>query len=255
MSDPMLLMNSKLHNTSKSIDISGDCTIKFDKNDSVIGILNINIIVDSRITIDLGKYKFMNLLICLSVNKGVKSEVSIKSEDSGISYVRVKQLLASNSNLHILNRHIKDEFMFLRGDAELEDGAELLSKLYLYADGKSHYDAVQNALFTSENGKAVISGRGIVNGESTLIFRGVLNMYMEKCYGSFDTKTLNLSAGRTLADSVPVLDVGANNVIAKHSSSIESIDRDKLFYIMARGLNKEEGENLIIDSFLDPTVD
>ncbi len=253
-SDPMLAMNSKLYNLSKSIDISGDCTIKFDKNDSVIGILMINILVDSKISVDLGKYKFMNLLIGITVHKGVRSEVSIMSEGSGLSYVRIKQSLASGSNLYMLNRHIKDGFLFIRGDADLEEGAELHSKLYLYADGKSHYDAVQNALFTSENGKAVILGKGIVNGESTLIFRGVLNMYMEKCYGSFDTKTLNLSAGRALADSVPVLDVGANNVTAKHSSSIENIDKDKLFYLMARGLDKEEGEDLIIDAFLDSTV-
>ncbi len=253
--DPMLDVNEKLHNFSMSIDIVGDNMIKFEKNDSIIGLLKINVVEDSKLSIDLGEYKFLNLILVITLNKGVHSKISIKSDKSGLSYIRMKQILHESSKLYMLNRHIKDGFMFLRGDADLERGADFESKLYLYADDKAHYDAMQNVLFVGEKGKAAISGKGVVNEESAMIFRGVLNMYTEDCYGSFDTKTLNISEGRALTDSVPAMDIGTNNVIAKHSSAIENIDEGKLFYIMAKGLDKEEGKNLIIESFLDSTTD
>ena len=46
------------------------------------------------------------------------------------------------------------------------------------------------------------------------------------------------------ADSIPGLEIEANDVRCTHGATVGQVDRDQLFYLMARGLSRAEAERL-----------
>lgn len=250
--DPMLELNRLANNLNLSLDIAGKEQLVFGKNESIIGNLQINMKGDSNLKIDMGKYELACLTVIVSCESGSKSELSFFSQNSGITYIRVKKNVENGANIVLINRHIKDKFVFLDCDCNLNENSGLDSKIYIYSDEAAHYDCIQNVNHAGIGSKSKVIGRGVIDGSSSLIFRGMLKIHHEKCSGDFGTKTLNISAGDAFTDSVPMLDISANNVSAKHSSAIENIDNDKLFYLESRGFSNEDGRKLIIDSFLNP---
>ncbi len=52
------------------------------------------------------------------------------------------------------------------------------------------------------------------------------------------------------AISIPALEVLTNDVKCTHGSAVGQVDRDSLYYLMARGLSAKQAEQLLINSFL-----
>lgn len=248
--DVLLDLNRAIQNFRSSLSLDKDAEIVFGKNSAVIGNLDVKVEKDAKLRIELGEYKLFCLTLHITCSEGVSADVDIESKGSGITYLRIKKTLSKRSKLVLTNRHIKDRFLFLYGDGLLEEGSSLDSNVYAYADSGSHYDCVQNADHLGMASTSNVIGRGVIDGPSSLVFRGMLKIHKEKCNGNFATKTLNISNGDAFTDSVPMLDIKANNVIARHSSSIENISREELFYLASRGFGEKEASKLVIDSML-----
>ncbi len=248
--DPLLEINRTFQNLRGLVEVSGDKTLRFAKNDTVIANIRIKLEKKSRLRIDLGEYKLFCMTLDVDCAGYSDSVLEVESRGSGITYLRVRKRLGEGSKLVFMNRHIKDKFLFLDADGVLGERSSLDSKIYVYADSGAHYDCVQNADHTGFDSRSNVIGRGVVDGPSSLIFRGMLKIHKEKCSGNFATKTINMSSGDAFTDSVPMLDIKANNVIARHSSAIENIDKSELFYLASRGFEQKEASKLIIDSML-----
>ncbi|HHX00798.1 MAG TPA: SufD family Fe-S cluster assembly protein, partial [Acholeplasmataceae bacterium] len=59
--------------------------------------------------------------------------------------------------------------------------------------------------------------------------------------------TSNLSAN-------PLLEIDNYDVIANHGASIDAIDEQELYYLMSRGLSKQEAEKVIVNGFINPVL-
>ena len=57
------------------------------------------------------------------------------------------------------------------------------------------------------------------------------------------------------ADSIPGLEIEANDVRCTHAATIGQIDRLQMFYLMSRGLSRLEAERLIVRGFFQPILD
>lgn len=55
-------------------------------------------------------------------------------------------------------------------------------------------------------------------------------------------------------DSIPALEIGANDVKAYHGATIGAIDEDELFYAMSRGIERAAAERMIALGFFEPAV-
>ncbi len=241
----------KFQNFNLAGEVDGDSVLEFGKNDSLLGSIKARLSKNSRLKISMGDYKLSFITLWIECEAGSDNQLELESNGSGITYVRIRETLGENAKLSIINKHIKDSFLFLHGDCELGENASVDSKIYVYADKGAHYDCVQNVLHSGLNSKSNVGGRGVVDGPSSLIFRGMLKIHRERCSGNFETKTINLSNGDAFTDSVPMLDIKATNVSARHSSAIEDIDKAELFYLASRGFSEQEGSKLIIDSMLN----
>ena len=50
----------------------------------------------------------------------------------------------------------------------------------------------------------------------------------------------------------PALIIDENDVLASHGASIGAIDPEILYYLMSRGLTKEDAEKLVIEAYVSP---
>ena len=57
------------------------------------------------------------------------------------------------------------------------------------------------------------------------------------------------------ADSIPGLEILANDVRCTHGATLGQVDREQLFYLMARGLSRAEAERLIVRGFFQDVLD
>jgi len=56
------------------------------------------------------------------------------------------------------------------------------------------------------------------------------------------------------ADSIPGLEILADDVRCTHGATVGQMEEEHLFYLMARGLPRKEAERLVVDGFFDPIL-
>ena len=88
----------------------------------------------------------------------------------------------------------------------------------------------------SDNARVSVIIDGIVK-ENT--FDNDLNEYV---------KLLNINNG--VSNIYPNMSLNTKNVVANHSASVSKINEDYLFYLMSKGLERDECIKLILDGFL-----
>lgn len=56
------------------------------------------------------------------------------------------------------------------------------------------------------------------------------------------------------ADSIPGLEISADDVRCSHGTTVGKIDPEPLFYLLSRGIPKEDAERLVVEGFFDPIM-
>jgi Fe-S cluster assembly protein SufD len=57
------------------------------------------------------------------------------------------------------------------------------------------------------------------------------------------------------ADSIPGLEIEADDVRCTHGSTVGQVDEDEIFYLMSRGLPREDAVQLLVSGFFTPVLD
>ncbi|MBI2654258.1 Fe-S cluster assembly protein SufD [Candidatus Woesearchaeota archaeon] len=121
--------------------------------------------------------------------------------------------------------------------------------------GKEHIDFTTNMYHNVENTTNDVLIDGILRDESSSVYRGLIRIekQAQKTNSYLANHILKLGE-KTLANSIPSLKIDANDVRASHGATVGQIDEEHLFYLMARGLPRQEAERLIIEGFFEPII-
>ena len=97
---------------------------------------------------------------------------------------------------------------------------------------------------------------GCLKDNSKKTFRGIID-FVEGCTKSEGIENENciLLSDTCISRSVPVLLCHEDDVIGAHGESTGKINDDKLFYLMSRGLTKEESTKLIVISNFNSIIE
>jgi len=125
-----------------------------------------------------------------------------------------------------------------------------------FADGHQHldYDTFQEHMAPST--ESDFAFKGALRGSARAVWRGMIRVEEEaqKTNAYQENRNLLLSPSAH-ADSIPGLEIMANDVRCTHGATIGRINRDELFYLMARGLSRGEAERLIVRGFFQDVLD
>jgi Fe-S cluster assembly protein SufD len=125
-----------------------------------------------------------------------------------------------------------------------------------FADGSQHldYDTLQRHI--APNTTSDFAFKGALRDEATAVWRGMIRVEedAQKTNAYQENRNLLLSP-EAHADSIPGLEIEANDVRCTHGATVSQVDRDELFYCMARGLSRGEAERLIVRGFYQEIFD
>ena len=98
--------------------------------------------------------------------------------------------------------------------------------------------------------------KGAVKDRSRSVYSGLIRV-AEKAFGTDAyqaNRNLSLSE-HARVDTMPNLEIGANDVRCTHGATVSRIEDEYLFYLMSRGINQTEAEKLMIDGFFAEVID
>lgn len=94
--------------------------------------------------------------------------------------------------------------------------------------------------------------KGAVEDHARSVYSGLVRLRTtaQKANASQTNRNLVLTEGAA-AESIPNLEIEANDVKCSHASAVGPIDDDQLYYLESRGIPPDEAERLIVLGFFD----
>jgi Fe-S cluster assembly protein SufD len=124
-----------------------------------------------------------------------------------------------------------------------------------FTDGNQHldYDTFQEHIAPSTTSDFAF--KGALRDTSTAVWRGMIRVERDaqKTNAYQENRNLMLSP-TTHAVPIPGLEILANDVRCTHGATVGRVDREQLFYLMARGLSRGEAERLIVRGFFEDVL-
>ena len=125
-----------------------------------------------------------------------------------------------------------------------------------FADGDQHLDFDTFQEHIAPNTESDFAFKGALRENATAVWRGMIRVEegAQKTNAYQENRNLLLS-DHAHADSIPGLEIMANDVRCTHGATLGKVNREELFYLMARGLSREEAERLIVRGFFQDVLD
>jgi Fe-S cluster assembly protein SufD len=125
-----------------------------------------------------------------------------------------------------------------------------------FADGTQHldYDTFQEHI--APNTTSDFAFKGALRDDARAVWRGMIRVEQDAQKTNAYQENRNLLLSKSAhADSIPGLEILANDVRCTHGATLGQVDREQLFYLMARGLTRSEAERLIVRGFFQDVLD
>ncbi len=125
-----------------------------------------------------------------------------------------------------------------------------------FVDGTQHldYDTFQEHMAPSTTSDFAF--KGALRDTARAVWRGMIRVEEGAQKTNAYQENRNLLLSKTAhADSIPGLEILANDVRCTHGATLGQVDREQLFYLMTRGLSRAEAERLIVRGFFQDVLD
>jgi Fe-S cluster assembly protein SufD len=194
----------------------------------------------------------------------------VVQEAAKVEYVSVQNL--SRSTWHFASHHARVErdaeldwvaggFGSAKGKIRIQNdlagpGATSRVTGAYFADGQQHldYDTFQEHIAPSTTSDFAF--KGALRDTARAVWRGMIRVEEGAQKTNAYQENRNLLLSKTAhADSIPGLEIMANDVRCTHGATLGQVDREQLFYLMSRGLSRAEAERLIVRGFFQDVLD
>jgi len=124
---------------------------------------------------------------------------------------------------------------------------------FYFTDGTQHldHDTQQNHLAPHTTSDLLF--KGALKGKSRSVWQGMIYVApgAQKTDGYQANRNIVLSDGAR-ADSIPGLEILADDVRCTHGATVGKLEQEPLFYLKSRGIPQAEAEKIVVEGFFDP---
>jgi Fe-S cluster assembly protein SufD len=179
--------------------------------------------------------------------------VAVQRLGSKAFYQSVQRTLAQrDATLDTLNVGLGASVTRVDLNAKLLGAGASSDMLGLYfGDGDQHFDFNTSQDHIEPNTASDLLYKGALDGKSRAVFRGIIRVHKgaQRTDAYQTNRNLLLSPGAR-ADSLPNLEIEADDVKCSHGASVGQLDSEAKFYLMSRGLSGIQAERLVVLGFL-----
>jgi Fe-S cluster assembly protein SufD len=196
----------------------------------------------------------------------VSSSVEVIAQDSAqVQYVGLQRLgrgtfyqsaqrtLAQrDSKLDTLNVSLGSSITRVDLNARLLGPGSHSDMLGLYfGDGDQHFDHNTSQDHVADHANSDLLYKGALDDNARSVFRGIIRVHPgAQRTDAYQTNRNLLLSENARADSLPNLEIEADDVKCSHGATVGQLDRETLFYLLSRGLSRPQAERLVVMGFL-----
>jgi Fe-S cluster assembly protein SufD len=132
--------------------------------------------------------------------------------------------------------------------------AEMLG--IFFADGDQFFDHHTWQLHEAGHASSDLEFKGALKDSARSVYSGMIKVSegAQKTDAYQQNRNLVLSR-QARADSIPNLEIGANDVRCTHGATVSQVEEEHLFYLESRGIPRTEAQKLIVEGFFRPVID
>ncbi len=137
----------------------------------------------------------------------------------------------------------------------LEEGAKGEVLTLAFAKDGQHQDTGAKMVHLAPNTSSRVISKSISKGNGRAGYRGLVKIVKraKKVKSNVECDALLLDKN-SRTDTYPYIKVENNKVKIGHEASVSKVDEEQLFYLMSRGLSKDEASALIVNGFIEPII-
>ena len=234
-----------------------------------------NKIINNKSFISLGKNSKLNLLEYYKAEDSIKyfnntiHNYSIQ-KNAMLKKFSIDSNLDNSYNYHFTNvksysNSIFENFLFSSGSSFvkneihcnlLESFSSCFVNALMFLSNQQHHELKTNINHKNEHCKSSQLVKSVLLDKSNGTYQGKIYVTKDaqKTDGYQLSKALVLSENSAF-NSKPELEIYADDVKCSHGSTTGNIDQNSIFYLMSRGLSKEQANKMLIEGFLNEAIE
>jgi Fe-S cluster assembly protein SufD len=202
---------------------------------------------------------FSDAMVILSAGRDARLDYNtVQQWGEGVWHVALQRtVLDANAKLRFMGVTLGARLQKVWWEVMLDGvGSEADVLGICFGDGTQHFDHQSLQAHIGPETRSNLLLKVAVRDRARSVYGGMIDVAPTAIHadGYVANRNLLLSQGAK-ADSIPRLEIRANDVKCGHGATAGHIDSDQRFYLMARGVPPEEASSLIVRGFMDDVLD
>ena len=182
--------------------------------------------------------------------------VAIQNWGRGFTHIqRIKSNLERDATLNSLYVTMGATLSRSEVQTALSENSNSEMLAVYFADKDQHFDHYTLQHHLKPRAHSDLLFKGVVTDKARAVFSGLIKVELnaQKTDAYQKNRTLLLS-DEARTDSVPQLEINANDVRCSHGSTTGPVDAQELFYLRSRGIPKPIAEKMLVTAFLEDVL-
>jgi Fe-S cluster assembly protein SufD len=135
-------------------------------------------------------------------------------------------------------------------------GAQAFVHGFMFGDERQHFHLHTLQRHIADHTTSDLLIKGCLKDHARSVYQGLIQVSEGAQRTDAYQANRNLLLSDTArADSIPGLEILANDVRCTHGATIGDVDPEQMYYLMARGLPRADAQRLIVEGFFAPVLD
>ena len=176
---------------------------------------------------------------------------------AGRFYDNMKIKLGRNARFHFTWADLTGGWAVVRRETVFAgEGSEAVLRGVHIGRGDGHFDLRTLQDHLAPHTTSDLLYKSVMFDRSKSIFQGLIRIEPKAVNANAYQLNRNLlMSHKSTADSIPKLEIKVDEVRCTHGASAGKVDPEALYYMMSRGLSKEDATQLLIEGFLGEVAD
>ncbi len=149
--------------------------------------------------------------------------------------------------------------LFTKSDVEtnlIGQGASAGNLGIFLGGGNQQFDFSANSIHLAPNTSSEMFARGGLFGKSKAVYGGLIKITRDAPKSSgYQKQDIILLDPQAEAAPIPNLEIETNDVKkCGHGAAVGQVDKEKLFYLMSRGLSEKDAIKTVVHGLLEPAI-
>ena len=136
-----------------------------------------------------------------------------------------------------------------------EQGASSDDSCLFFGNKDQQFEISSSTIHAAPNTKSNMLVKGALDDRARTVYQGLININNNASnsdgYQKQDTLMLSQEAEM---NPIPTLEIDNNEVKCSHGASVGQLDKEKLFYLMSRGITEKDAKNVLVQAFFEEII-